>query len=148
MILVTTSRKPSRNTRIFARNLANLIPNALYAARGKASVDDIASLASSKGLAKIAIACDRKGNPGRIEFISVSRTSWDWGEPLFIKSVSLTKNKKAFDAIKIDDKLSEILGVESDEEAELSAVWENEEITFAFNGDKLMIIKVGGKQNG
>jgi rRNA maturation protein Rpf1 len=125
-----------------------LLPGSSYVPRGKSSIDDIASTAASKGLSRIAVVCDRKGNPGKLELINVSRSSWEWGEPLFIRSVSSKPVKRAFTEIKIDEKLSEMFPVESDADAELSAEWKKEEITFAVNGDKLMIIKIGGNKNG
>ncbi|MEM0372412.1 MAG: hypothetical protein QXO69_01020 [archaeon] len=146
MLLVTTSRKPSKNTRAFARQLANLVPGSVYAPRGKASVDDLASVARSKGLKKIAIVSDRCGNPGKIEFARVSRSSWEWAETLLIKSVSFKPLKSRFDEIRISEELSGLFSAESDDEAEFTAEKKEHEISFSLGGKKLMVIKLkGGK---
>ena len=142
MILVTTSRKPSTNTRIFARRLANVIPNSLYVNRGKQSVDELAGLAVSKGLVKIAVIGDNKGNPGKIEFIKSHRDGWDWETPMAVKGVFSTPNKKQFTEVSVKSKkLAELFALENVSDAELKAEVKDSVIEFHYNKECILRIK-------
>ena len=141
MILVTTSRKPSRNTRVFARSFSNLLPCSSYIARGKRSVESLFEYAVSKGFSKIAVVQDRKGNPHGFEFISVKRNSWDWMEPMHFKGVCFSPVKKKCAEIMADEKFVSVFCCEPFEDAELSVSFKKN-IEFVLNGEKIMVIKL------
>ena len=106
MLLITTCRKPCKNTRLFARNLSNLVPGAEYVPRGKKNIYSLIEEARKKGLRRVAIISDFKGNPGEVEFIKLDKREWDWAETIFrIKSVDYQKSKRKINAIKVDGKL-------------------------------------------
>jgi len=106
MLLITTCRKPCKNTRLFARNLSNLVPGAEYVPRGKKNIYSLIEWARKKGLRRVAIISDFKGNPGEVEFIKLDKREWDWAETIFrIKSVDYQKSKRKINAIKVDGTL-------------------------------------------
>ena len=65
-MLITTSRKPSRQTRSFCQSLGHIL-NAEYVNRGKMSFRDVLVKAASLGFQKIAVVSQIKGNPSKIE---------------------------------------------------------------------------------
>ena len=106
MLLITTCRKPCKNTRLFARNLSNLVPGAEYVPRGKKNIYSLIEEARKRGLRRVAIISDFKGNPGEVEFIKLDKREWDWAETIFrIKSVNYQKSKRKINAIKVDGTL-------------------------------------------
>lgn len=142
MILVTTSRKPSKNTRIFARRLTNVIPDSIYVNRGKQSVDELAGLAVSKGMVKIAVICDSKGNPGRIDFIKSHKDGWDWEQPLAVKGVFSAPTKRQFAEVSVKSKkLADLFALENVPDAELKAEVSGKEIEFNHNKECILRIK-------
>lgn len=147
MMLITTSRKPSRNTRVFARTLSNLLPNSVYVPRGKGSVESMVEGASAKGLKRVAVVHDSKGNPGKISLIENRKDGWDWAEEIPIAGIVLTKpvKKQYTEASCEDRKLAEVLAVEPVEDAELSLVKRPGAIEFVSGKEKLLVIKTGGK---
>jgi len=141
MLLVTTCRKPCTNTRIFARNLSNLIPGAEYAPRGKKSIYELIEVARQKGLRRIAIISDFKGNPGEIEFIKLDKREWDWAGTIFrIKGVKFEKDKKRMREIKVEGGLKktvlDLFDVEDSEEPEIVLSADDNGMKF---GDKMHI---------
>ncbi|HLI46013.1 MAG TPA: hypothetical protein VKU94_02345 [Geobacterales bacterium] len=62
-LLITTSRRPSRRTRSFVRDLA-LLFNAERITRGKSSIDDL--LSELVNGSKLLVIDTKKGNPSRI----------------------------------------------------------------------------------
>lgn len=147
MMLITTSRKPSRNTRVFARTLSNLLPNSEYIPRGKGSIEDIIEGASAKGLKRVAVIHDAKGNPGKISLIDNRKDGWDWAEEIPIVGIVLLKPvKKHYTEANCEDKgLAEVLAVDSVEDAELTLIKKTGLIEFIEGREKLLVIKTGGK---
>lgn len=106
MLLITTCRKPCRNTRVFARNISNLLPGSDYVVRGKKSVYALIEAARQKGLRRITVISDYKGNPGEMEFIRLDKRDWQWAETIVrIKGVDFQKDKKRMDSIAVEGKL-------------------------------------------
>ncbi len=104
MILVTTSRKPSRPTRRFGRNLASVLPYGEYVNRGKGSIEDIVERAYVEGFLRVLIIGETKGNPSIIRGIKVGET-WEWIGQIYISVLSYGER------IKVD---AESLGVETE----------------------------------
>lgn len=68
LILFTTSRKPSKNTRRLARAFSCFIPKSVYLTRGKASIKELTEWAKEAGLEKVCVFGEWHGNPGSITF--------------------------------------------------------------------------------
>ncbi len=72
-LLITTSRRPSRRTRTFVKELVRVLPGSIRLNRGKLSVDDLHELMLKKGVNKILIIDTKKGNPSRLSFMTLSQ---------------------------------------------------------------------------
>ena len=123
MILITSGRKPSRNTRVFCRRLASFIPHSVYLTRGKKSVYDLIDEARKRGLTKIAFVGDRKGNPAGMRFLSISKKDWDWDkESMRINGLSLSQEKLKANDLRLEgdnkDFFTDIFCVDEDEESD------------------------------
>ena len=148
MLLITTCRKPCRNTRMFARSLSNLVPDSEYAPRGKKNIYELIETARHKGLRSIAIVSDFKGNPGEIEFIKLDRKNWDWAGTIYkIKSAKFGKEKEKIGAVAVDGKLKDavldLFDITESAEPELVIEATDKEIKF---GGK-MNIKIDAYKN-
>jgi len=62
-ILVTTSRRPSRRTRSFVKDLASVIPGGVRLTRGHLSYKELAVEAVTMNADRIIIIGERRGNP-------------------------------------------------------------------------------------
>ncbi len=71
MILLTTSRRPTRNVRTFCRDLSHVIPGTLRVNRGKLSRMGIAEKALELNAEKVAVIDRWKGGPGKIQLFRV-----------------------------------------------------------------------------
>jgi len=69
MILLTTSRRPSRQTRLIAREFSRVLPGARYLPRGTKSIWFLFSLALRFGLRSILVVENREGRPGLLRFM-------------------------------------------------------------------------------
>ncbi len=67
MILLTTSRRPTRRIRAFCRDLARSIPNIVRINRGKLNLDGIAERASECHADRVIVVDRWRGGPGKIE---------------------------------------------------------------------------------
>jgi len=65
MMMITTSRKPSQQTRAIARTLADAL-GAGYLNRGKSGVGSVLAEAEKAGAGKILFVWERHGNPSRM----------------------------------------------------------------------------------
>lgn len=144
MILITTSRKPSKNTRVFARRLSCLLPLSEYTPRGKKSISELAELSVSKGFRKIIVIQDKKGNPSKLQFLEISKDNWEWADEIEIKSVSLKQIKeRQKEVFFTDKKLAKIFLIEPIKEADVEIKTNKNEIIFILNNEEVMKIKTG-----
>ncbi|MEM2393613.1 MAG: hypothetical protein QXW82_04990 [Candidatus Bathyarchaeia archaeon] len=67
MILITTSRRPTRSIRTFCKDLSHTIPNTLRINRGKLSLDGLIEKALEVNADKVVIIDRWKGGPGKIQ---------------------------------------------------------------------------------
>jgi len=67
VILLTTSRRPTRRIRTFCRDLARSIPNVVRINRGKLNLDGIAEKALEFNADRVVIVNRWKGGPGKME---------------------------------------------------------------------------------
>lgn len=141
MLLITTCRKPCRNTRVFARNISNLLPGSEYVARGKKSIYELIEAARQKGLRRIAIISDYKGNPGEMEFIRLDKRDWQWAETIVrVKGVDFQKNKTRIGDIAVEGKLRktviDLFDLEESEEPDMVLTADDKQIRL---GDRMNI---------
>ena len=67
-ILLTTSRRPTKNMRTFCRDLSHTFPNIVRVNRGKLSLEGLAEKALEYNANKVIIVDRWKGGPGKIQF--------------------------------------------------------------------------------
>ncbi|RLG46629.1 MAG: hypothetical protein DRO06_04130 [Thermoproteota archaeon] len=77
MLVITTSRRPSRRTRSLVRDLSHVIPSALRVTRGKKSLEDLREIAVAHGFTRVLVVWDMKGNPGGLVFYRASLSHVD-----------------------------------------------------------------------
>ena len=108
---ITTSRKPSQNTRTLAHALSSFL-SARYESRGKKSIEDVVTQARAEGHSRVLVIGERHGNPNGLSFIRVNSSEWSWMRPEIIFSVSSAASKmKRLDKqvrIKVAKSLSEV----------------------------------------
>jgi len=85
-MLITTSRKPSNQTRSFSRGLSKVFPSK-YLNRGKMSIRDVLLNAHEFGSENIIIVSQIKGNPSRITFYN------EKGESLLSLDITVAASK-------------------------------------------------------
>lgn len=147
MILITTGRKPCKKTRTFARKLANLIPHSLYLTRGKKSIYDLIEIARNKGFTNIAFVMDFKGNPSKIDFISLGKKEWDWIEKsLKMKSIFISEKRLRADEIKVEGNnkkfFIDIFCIDEDVEADLVLKTGKDFFSFKKNEEEFLKTKM------
>ncbi|MHC1635061.1 MAG: hypothetical protein ACXQTS_00335 [Candidatus Methanospirareceae archaeon] len=71
-MLITTSRKPSRRTRTFCKELRDVIPKSFLLTRGKRNMEEVIDEATKRGAERLLIISERKGNPAEMRFMKVS----------------------------------------------------------------------------
>ena len=92
-ILLTTSRRPVKNTRTFCRDLSNVFPNVVRINRGKLSRGGVAEKALELDAEKAIIIGKWRGDSGKIEFFRISAKGSDVILPLiYVKSVKLSRD--------------------------------------------------------
>ncbi len=141
MLLITTSRKPSRNTRAFARTLANLIPHSQYLTRGNKNIQSLIEEARVRGFEKILIIHDKNGNPSALSFIRVTRKDWEWEEEIVLKGIFFERTKKKFTQADADEFTSKLFNI-LPEESELLIKKEDNVIIIKNDEKKLMKMKI------
>ena len=118
MILITTSRKPSRRSRSLAREFSRLIPFSTYITRGKKPIEDLVELARSKGYNRICILKERHGNPFKFDFINIEGENWNYLKNSVIFNLiklqrEIIKEKIRFDEIRFegDQKIKDLFNI-------------------------------------
>ncbi|HIP74234.1 MAG TPA: hypothetical protein EYH14_01115 [Euryarchaeota archaeon] len=94
MILITTSRKPSRRTRRFCRELEAVLPLSRYVNRGKAPLRLISERARADGYYRVLIVGETKGNPSIIRVLDLRTNPFRWMGQLYISEVFLLLDVK------------------------------------------------------
>lgn len=130
------------------RQLAGMLPGSLYQPRGKSSIGKLVEKARAKGLSRLVLFYEKKGNPARIEFIHVSPSDWDW-EPtvLLAKGVKLQSGKVKNDeeGISVSGKLCDLFSPEVFEDSEYSFVADDKRISFMRGKEEIgPLIKLEG----
>jgi len=92
-ILLTTSRRPVKNTRTFCRDLSNIFPTVIRVNRGKLSRGGVAEKALELDAEKAIIIGKWRGDSGKIEFFRISANGLDVVPPLiYVKGVKLRRH--------------------------------------------------------
>ncbi len=89
MILITTSRRPTKRVRSFCKDLALVIPNSTKVNRGKKSLHDVLIEAVQRRHPYFLIVETWKGNPGNMLFYSTSNLQLE--EPIAVFRVKGVK---------------------------------------------------------
>ncbi len=95
MILITTSRRPTRMIRTLCRDLANTIPSLKRVNRGKMSSYDVSEKAINIGADKVLIIDRWKGRPGRMRFFEVKEGLSQVPPQIYIRGVKFRRDFKA-----------------------------------------------------
>ena len=108
MILLTTSRRPTKRVRTFIKELERVIPNSLKKPRGKASLRSLREYMILNGFDKLMIVDNHKGNPRRIHFYKLEEGMLRRVALIYLKSTSMQINsKELFVASKLSLELDE-----------------------------------------
>jgi len=92
-ILLTTSRRPVKNTRTFCRDLSNTFPNVVRINRGKLNLGGVAEKALELDAEKAIIIGKWRGDSGKIELFRISAKGLDVVPPLiYVKGVKLCRD--------------------------------------------------------
>ena len=92
-ILLTTSRRPVKNTRTFCKDLSNVFPNVVRVNRGKLSLGGVAEKALELDAEKAIIIGKWRGESGKIEFFRTSAKGLVVIPPLiYVKGVRLRRD--------------------------------------------------------
>lgn len=92
MILLTTSRRPTRRIRTFCRDISHTIPNIIRINRGKLSLEGLAAKAIELNSEKVVIVDRWKGGPGKIELFKLERDKLQPTPPLiYLRGVKLRR---------------------------------------------------------
>jgi len=94
MILITTSRRPTRLIRTLCNDLAHTIPSLKRVNRGKMSLYDVGEKAIDIGANKALIIDRWKGRPGRMRFFEVEEGISQIPPQLYIRGVKLRRDFK------------------------------------------------------
>jgi rRNA maturation protein Rpf1 len=94
-ILLTTSRRPVKNTRTFCKDLSNIFPNVVRVNRGKLSLGGVAEKALELDAEKTIIIGKWMGDSGKIQLFKTSEKGLDVIPPLiYVKGVKLSRDFK------------------------------------------------------
>lgn len=92
-ILLTTSRRPAKNTRTFCRDLSNTFPNVVRINRGKLNLEGVAEKALELSAEKVMVIGRWRGGWGKTEFFRTSEKGLDAVPPIiYVKGVKLRRD--------------------------------------------------------
>jgi len=91
LILLTTSRRPTKGIRTFCKDLLHTLPNILGINRGKLSLEGVVAKAIELGADKIVIVERWKGGPGKIELYHVDGKLQPAPPLIYLRGVKLRR---------------------------------------------------------
>jgi len=96
LILITTSRNPTRRIRTLCNDLTRSVPNAVRVNRGKMNLEGIAEKALELDANRVIIINRWKGGPGKIELFQVGQEGLTPVPPLlYVRGVRLQREFEA-----------------------------------------------------
>lgn len=104
--------------------------------------------ARSKGLLRVALISDSKGNPSEISFLELSKNEWDWDKTkIKIMDFSMEKKKGKASELKVEGNkkkfFEDVFGIEeTDESADYVLKTKNSEFAFEHDGEELLKVKI------
>src|SRR3989338_2795011 len=154
MLYVSTSRKPTQQTRILAKWLAGLLGGG-WEKRGKRSVTEIAARMQEKGFKRAVFVYEKHGNPNSLNFLDVEG-GWLYPEVLIggfevlkdeKQRVGVVASAEAKDAQ--GGKILEMTGFENRAGEGLKMVLSSKEISFNDeSGKSVFFIRIKGFNEG
>jgi len=91
VIIITTSRRPTRRIRTFCNDLARCIPNSIRINRGKLSREGLAEKAYELEANRVMIVDRWKGGPGKIELFNVKESLIGVPPLIYIRGIKLQR---------------------------------------------------------
>jgi U3 small nucleolar ribonucleoprotein protein IMP4 len=92
VILLTTSRRPTKAIRTFCKDLSHIIPRTIRINRGKLSLKEVAEKALESNAEKIIMVDRWKAGPGKIQFFKIERVNLKPTPPLiYLMGVKLRR---------------------------------------------------------
>ena len=92
-VLLTTSRRPTRDMRTLCRDFSHSFPNVVRVNRGKLSLDGLAEKALEFKADRVMVIDRWKGGPGKIRFFNVGLEGLEMVPPLvYMKGVKLRRD--------------------------------------------------------
>ena len=91
MILITTSRRPTRRIRTFCNDLSRCIPHSTRINRGKLSREGLAEKALELDADRVIIVDRWKGGPGKIELFHVKESLLGVPPLIYIRGIKLQR---------------------------------------------------------
>ncbi|MEM2339711.1 MAG: hypothetical protein QXL32_04470 [Candidatus Bathyarchaeia archaeon] len=92
MLLISTSRRPTRRILSFAKDLRNSIPNSIKLQRGKRGLKDLLNAALEAGCDRVLLITRWKGSPGKLEMMEINGGGFRAIPPLiYIKGIKLRR---------------------------------------------------------
>lgn len=92
-VLLTTSRRPSGQTRAFCKEFSHVFPNVVRVNRGKLSLDGVAEKALELDAEKVMIVGRWRGRPGKIQLFRIGKEGLNVVPPLvYVKGVKLRRD--------------------------------------------------------
>jgi len=73
MIIITSSRRPSRRTRSFIRELVSVIPNTIKITRGKRTLQELLLVCLEVKAKTLILVLEKRGNPSALLFYLVDQ---------------------------------------------------------------------------
>lgn len=92
MLLISTSRRPTRRILSFAKDLRNSIPNSIKIQRGKRGLRDLLDAALEAGCDRVLLINRWKGSPGKIWMMEVEGGAFRSVPPLiYLRGIKLRR---------------------------------------------------------
>ena len=93
LVLLTTSRRPAKNTRTFCRDLSNTFPDVVRINRGKLSLEGVAEKALEREAQKVIVVGEERGTVGKMQLFRIGEKGLDAIPPLIcVKGVKLRRD--------------------------------------------------------
>ncbi len=103
-IIITTSRRPGKRLRSFIKDLATVLPAAERVTRGHLTMEELAVLALNRGVNRVVVVAERRGNPGIIRVYEplTGPPRLDNIVSFIVKGVALSREKQVPQPKRVD----------------------------------------------
>jgi len=91
-MLITTSRRPGRLSKVFCRNLSRVVPGSFYLPRGLKTIEEVATAARGLQQSKVIFVESFLGGSRVLRFLEVNN-GWRWANVIFeIRDVNVRRD--------------------------------------------------------